>query len=343
MIWEENPTKKRDNSPPPFDDLCDFISEILDDHYDCVVCLERSGLALYDDLLENCFSSSQKAVPHISERAIPIQDLQNKKVLVFDDSAKTGKNFLDAKKAIQKRGASKIDTVCYFKLNNIALSDIIACHNVSLSKWITYREQLSDYFNQRLVPFDADHITIRGRFENDVSREDFEKTLLGLGRSYQIKPIGKEQIGVYKYAITDIDFLDWKSLGLPGYVQDMSTWKLRINFNGKNEFCIFPLAFPEIKHGGNPGEHNFPWCFCNKYLNKSWKTTYENPEWFLACCCIIFHSSTELLSNFLRHWSKNLAKMNKNFSIDSPQYCEAQHLFGDQKITDHLLARLSDK
>lgn len=329
-------------------DVCEFITSLHEQtNYDYVICIERGGLALYDDAIEHCLSNKHNKIPFFSGKAIGRLDLNGKNILLFDDCARTGKQICKTQRKLIQRGATNVDTATFVKLNssNPKSKDIKAKHVVDEKTLATHDNRIRNHFNQRLLSFDSDHINVLGHFEKPITYEQLSGSLSELGNIAKTKSLlfpNEKNNQIHKITIKNIKFLDWKKLDLPSYITSMATWKVRIIFHESGKICIFPLAYPEITPDStHPGTHNFPWCFCEKYLDVTWKKRFDDPEWYMSCCCVVFHLSSLLLERFLQNWIQTPEIKQHNLILERVKFQDARSLFGDPKIELHLKERLS--
>ncbi|MDG6996155.1 MAG: phosphoribosyltransferase [Nitrososphaerota archaeon] len=100
---------QRQESARLLSEVCEYIQHLHEKfRYDRTICIERSGYALYKDAIA-LVGGPAKQVPFNPAREIESLPIKGKRILLFDDSIRTGTTLKRARERLLAVGAKDVD------------------------------------------------------------------------------------------------------------------------------------------------------------------------------------------------------------------------------------------
>ena len=291
-----------------------FLNNVIDDFKpDFIVTIERKGTALLRSKIESgeIDWSWNKVLSISSIGPLDTSILQDKRVLVFDDSIHHGHSIKRTceklpKGIILKRAVFAIHQNCQLEIP----PEYYFYRDLSDEKFIEIKKQVRDYLqDQGSLLLDTEHIEISVRLHKSLSQ--FCDKLAKIGRVVDFSS-GPRNIMVYKPLLNNGSFV--KILPKNSNYKD-GVWKCRIIVKGPDLLSMIPLCYPIIPVNIDAEDRNLlPKCIRNLINGDSnYETNFH---------AIGLHASIEIVKNIFSCFAEDdgLPIVSPVFSrIEDPQ------------------------
>lgn len=324
-----------------------FIDSLdLQNRFECIVAVERKGLALLRTLdigsdqvldLKKLCVLSDHAMTHL-----PPRYFNGKSILALDDSVFTGRKLRHISERLRQMGAANVDSASIISFTGAETVPTFCLHE-GLPYWDykEHRQALIDYLcESNLLVLDSEHLSIK--IKTDMSIEEFCSLLTRLDRAIQI-PAARQYSDRRVYITLDRPryFQLTEDMLQPGSKTDGMVFKLRAIVCEGSAWLI-PMVYPAIPIYAS--KDTCPLCYESSTAGICADKVLDNDSSVFHCQSL--YLSARLLARTLKLLS--LATDIEFYPIKMPLYsfrtvfpnanCEALQTWIDQTIDEELSA-----
>lgn len=315
-----------------------LVAAVNAEKFDVVVPVMRKGLFL----LENLFPTDRQFEIFLLDLP-PNLVLDGKRILLFDDSARTGRTLHDARENIMLRSPKKSlkirvgvfmkhkscrETIDYWgkEFDDDNAAELYGC--------------LSDYFDSLCHQLDPDHLVIRtcvskidGALDKDTFLRDMEQILAKKGR-YYLQDSVCSLWGRSKFAVADLNPAEYGLDSMKSFWAEEGVCKVRFCLEPSNALYTVPIFCPEITP---PKDGN-----CASVIQTRFCSGADPPDEIRCRDCINFALTERLAQKFIPQLKEELLAKNYKYEITEMTWPEIQlrYTFIEDKLFSNLNARV---
>jgi hypothetical protein len=318
-----------------------FISRtVTAENFDIVIPIMRKGLFLLDRVFHGQQKFKISLLESTEDRLSPGISLKGKKVLIIDDSSRTGRTINKAKLGLVANNFADLEnikTATYMKRKNCGTKIDYCCCEFDETSGTQLYAVLSAYFDSLCHQLDPDHLVISGILELGVNYPD-QKTILQLLKN-ELSNFGSFYIqtdsmcrlwGRAKFSVVD---LRTGEFGLGDYSPlwtEEGVFKVRFCIEPDWSMNVVPIFCPEIIPPGDKNPKNCVGLVTTRFCELTHDTD--------ALCrdCISYNLTKNFSEIFIPVFKKTLTLHGLSYSVSSIGWSELELRY--EEVQDTLKA-----
>lgn len=321
-------------------------STLTTEAFDFVIPIMRKGLFLLDNALSGKDRTFQVLLLEPDENKLSSDvDLKGKKILIIDDSSRSGGTIHRAKEGIIKNNTAEeinIRTAVFMKSKSCAEKIDYFAAEFDDDNGSDLYGALSTYFDSLSPRLDPDHLVIRGRLDIGVNYPDqrailsiLERELNKFGEYYEQTDSSCSLWHRAKFSVVDLKSKDFDLKNFSSFWKEEGVFKARFCLEPDWILYVLPIFCPEIIPPLLSSEKN-----CSSSLNSKFCKWSGSSSDSLCRDCISYNLTKIFAERFIVDLNKNLKPYGISFNILDVNWPEIQLRY--RNFQERIIADLKD-